>query len=278
MVTQNRTRRSQVMDVTPQLAAQWLAMNTNNRPVRKEAVKRYAEDMAAGRWVLTHQGIAFGEDGTLYDGQHRLSAVVMSGATVKLEVTWGMTPEQRLYLDQSIPRASGDTFTIVYGIDHGKDRVAIARMLLAIRRGFMGAKSNGVMWEVLKFYEPELTWAVGACIGNELRYAPISGALAFAYRRHPDKVQLFSELARSGAGMDAGHPVLTWRNAIMTAKRSGMNGSQPRFETAAKTLQAIYAFAKGHDLTKLVMPKTDKVREYFGAVYPREPWLPSEEK
>jgi len=44
--------------------------------------------MKAGRWKLTHVGIAFDINNVLQDGQHRLWAVVFSGRTVEMSVTF----------------------------------------------------------------------------------------------------------------------------------------------------------------------------------------------
>src|SRR5437870_5147015 len=71
------------MEVGPELATRWLEGNVHNRKLREDVVARYARDMKAGRWLLTHEPIAFNKNGdTLVDGQHRLWAVVESGATV----------------------------------------------------------------------------------------------------------------------------------------------------------------------------------------------------
>lgn len=58
--------RSTVEQVTPALAAAWLEHNhKQNRPVREHRVRMYAAEMIAGRWLTTHQGIAFDADGHL---------------------------------------------------------------------------------------------------------------------------------------------------------------------------------------------------------------------
>ncbi len=76
-----------VVDVSPEMAAKWLEKNhINNRPIAWRRVEAFSNDMRAGAWVLHHQAVAFGKDGTLLDGQHRLQAVVMSGCTVKMLV------------------------------------------------------------------------------------------------------------------------------------------------------------------------------------------------
>lgn len=82
--------------VTPALAKQWLEKNTNNRNVNFAKVKKMAKDMREGHWDTTHQGIAIATDGTLVDGQHRLMAVVESGVTVRMNVTFNAPKSQHI--------------------------------------------------------------------------------------------------------------------------------------------------------------------------------------
>ena len=71
-----------IMDVTPELACRWLEANTQNRVVNPAHVDRLVRDMKAGRWYLTHQGIAFDTHGLLVDGQHRLWAILEADVPV----------------------------------------------------------------------------------------------------------------------------------------------------------------------------------------------------
>ena len=80
---------SQVLEVTPELATAWMGKNTYNRLISRHTVRKYASDMERNKWTLNHQGIAFGEDGVLVDGQHRLLAVIEAAKTVRMMVTWG---------------------------------------------------------------------------------------------------------------------------------------------------------------------------------------------
>lgn len=59
-------------------------------------VKKMAKDMREGHWDTTHQGIAIASDGTLVDGQHRLLAIVESGVTVRMNVTFNAAKSQHI--------------------------------------------------------------------------------------------------------------------------------------------------------------------------------------
>ena len=78
-----------VVDITPQLASEMLANNFDgNRRIRSSYVSQLAQVMRDGRYFSENgQTIVVGEDdGVLYDGQHRLSAIVESGTTQRLLV------------------------------------------------------------------------------------------------------------------------------------------------------------------------------------------------
>lgn len=95
---------TKVMLVTPEMAKKWLAQNMkNNRPVLRNTVHAYARQMRNGQWKLTHQGIAFDENGELVDGQHRLNAIIEANVSVMMNVTF------------NVHRAPGEVFTIDMG-------------------------------------------------------------------------------------------------------------------------------------------------------------------
>ena len=64
----------QLVEITPELAHEWLGFNTHNRNIRQRIVTAYAADMTGGDWQWNGESIKFAEDGTLLDGQHRLAA------------------------------------------------------------------------------------------------------------------------------------------------------------------------------------------------------------
>jgi hypothetical protein len=64
---------SELVEITPAMAREWLEKNIeNNRGVGAQVVDAYARDMLAGKWYIPGDPIRFDEDGNLIDGQHRL--------------------------------------------------------------------------------------------------------------------------------------------------------------------------------------------------------------
>lgn len=115
----NTQRRMEIMDVTPDMAADWLRKNTKNRPIRQAVVDTYAGAMKNGKWTLTAEPVIFSapfkdpdtlenKPETLMDGQHRLLAIIASQATVPLTVWFGCEPEEFGAIGQGRRRTVGD--------------------------------------------------------------------------------------------------------------------------------------------------------------------------
>lgn len=81
---------NQIVNISPEIAEQYLKTNANNRKLNDKRVRQYAEDMSNGKWQLNGESIKFNKSGMLIDGQHRLSAIIKSGTSVQMLVTWGI--------------------------------------------------------------------------------------------------------------------------------------------------------------------------------------------
>ena len=153
-----------VENVTPEMARAYLLRNKSNRSLRLGTVKKYAEDMKAGRWQMTHQGLAFSKYGDLLDGQHRLNAVVVSNVTVPMVVVWGVEADSALGLQVDVglnrsaadvlnaPRQIVDPCAFIHQLNEGKvgSRASIAKYFFAFRHdvqkivGESTAKKRGI--------------------------------------------------------------------------------------------------------------------------------------
>lgn len=70
----------EVIDAT--LAKAYLENNSKHRPIKQERVNRYIADLARGDWKLNGKVLIFDENGTLRNGQHRLTAVAESNIAI----------------------------------------------------------------------------------------------------------------------------------------------------------------------------------------------------
>lgn len=107
--------------ITPELARKILdELNTSNRPLRESKVTYWQTIMKSGRWLYTHQGLAFSTTGALQDGQHRLEAAHREGFTLDINISVGMPDENFAVVDTGTIRSGADTLAV-----EGKDNVNI---------------------------------------------------------------------------------------------------------------------------------------------------------
>ena len=94
--------------VTPEMAAEFLKMNKDNRPIRQSWAEEWAGRIRRGEWMPTHQGIAFDEDGYLIDGQHRLTGGVIANLSMYCQITTGLPRAAFAVMDQGNRRTLSD--------------------------------------------------------------------------------------------------------------------------------------------------------------------------
>jgi hypothetical protein len=99
---------AEIVKVDPELAEIWLTTNQGNRNLRKTAVERYAKDMLAGQFTISNDAITFDADGRLINGQHRLSAVVVSGVTLEMLVLRDAPADSFARMDRGVSRTYAD--------------------------------------------------------------------------------------------------------------------------------------------------------------------------
>lgn len=97
--------------ITPEYAAVLLETNTENRTISRGTVTAYANDMISGNWDETvGVGISIDADGILRDGQHRLMAIVESGASIHMWVCRNVSKDG-IY-DNNRKRSNADQISI----------------------------------------------------------------------------------------------------------------------------------------------------------------------
>ncbi len=107
---ERKIMRMDLLRINPDGALKFLETCESNRNIQWQRVLQFANDMTRGAWRLTHQGIAFNEDGKLIDGQHRLWAVVESKTTQRFYAATYEGKETALLMpfDMGLNRTTGD--------------------------------------------------------------------------------------------------------------------------------------------------------------------------
>jgi hypothetical protein len=240
--------------ITPTQAAIWLNANTNNRPIRRSLVKQYAKEMKNGTWRLTHQGIAFGSDGTLLDGQHRLAAIVESDVAVTMLVTRGIDNRAQLVMDDHAKRSSGDALSLVRKEKITHQDVSVIRAVTELsssgRPSRMSKEELNTIYDTFKlaleFISPLLPNEKG------VSSAPVKGAIVLAWFYVADLAKLtrFCDVlsGRQMASDETEKPAVLLREFML---KHGMKSHGCRIDAFQKAQRAITAFVNGEKITKL---------------------------
>lgn len=210
--------------ISPKMASDWLQsdINRENRRLRPHHVNDLAREMAAGRWISTHQGIAFAKSGRLLDGQHRLAAIIQAGVSVRMMVTEDLDEQAFKVMDRGLKRAHHELLHLVENADENHLICQAIRHYLTettvnrrpspgdIEDEFLGQKFVAWVWVGKEV----------ARLPRNLRNAGVYAALAVYYYVNPEKAKAFMEGYRTGAGLDAMSPVLNLRNRVLGCANS----------------------------------------------------------
>lgn len=213
------------MWVTPEMATKWTADTSfNPRKLRPSSVKKYLRDMAVGAWAYPVDSIVFDAEGHLVNGQHRLRACILADRPFFTDVRWGVG---RAAVDAGDRGAVRNFADMVRALDIQRaDKVA-------------GAVRLSKRWEDREFRknlvytDRELSEWLEANPGlldvmadaGRARRAGFKEAVcaAFFYRLHQidgDTAEEFIEHVIEGAGLEAGDPILMWREKVITRRHA----------------------------------------------------------
>jgi hypothetical protein len=244
--------KSEVIKITPSLAEHFLSKNILNRNISHALVNKYATDMESGNWEITHQGIAFYEDDTVADGQHRLLAIIKSRTTVSMMVTYGLKKESSLGIDIHRPRSIVDGIKIG-GFSDWIDFKHIALInTIANRKRLTSVET--ISW--LKKLEQSVKFATTHLSSKRyLTNASSQAGVALAHYNKVDEALLshFCKVFLNGvAESKFDTSIIKLRDEFLN------NPSQShgvKMEKFYKTQRAIIAVANGEVLTRLITPK-----------------------
>jgi hypothetical protein len=215
-----------VVFVTPDMAKRWLKLNTHNRKVRDADVRRYARDMASGDWSLTGEAVKFDAAGTLLDGQHRLAAIVLSGATVPLFVIRGVDSEAQAHMDTGRKRTASDVLSLS-GETHSSLLAATARLALGVNLGGSNiGRYEASHAEITEFVNdnPGLRYAVDFIrqYARRTDCPPAIAAYAFWRMARIDTMEAgqFWMAAADKIGLRQGDPTIALTNRLAEARRN----------------------------------------------------------
>lgn len=218
--------QSNITLVTPELALEWLGLNDRNRPMNKSFVAALAKAIERGEWQVTHQGIAFDEEGTLIDGQHRLAAIAKCGIPVEVMVTREVSRNTFTVMDTGRKRTARDVLALANEANSTHLAAALRGLYLYEKDqsgrwgGASSQISNDQLLAVLEEH-PGMRDAVihGIALNRGMKMTTTAASVGWyvTSRERPDIDQTgWKEGLITGANLSAGDPRLTLRNTMLS--------------------------------------------------------------
>lgn len=254
--------------ISPDMAKKFLEKNTVNRTVHERVVAALVRDIKNGNFVLTHQGIAFDENGNLVDGQHRLIACALAGIPIEVYVTRNLPKENATYVDCGIKRRFTDmlAFSGEYSDSAAlRNKQSIASVKTAVRFGYNGniVLSFDETRALLEAFSDEIEALYKASITRKSATASINGAAlaALICGESADAIHNFFSVYLHGDSSDCADfnasAAYVWSRSVMDAKVKGIR--LPQSEVYNCTQNAIWQFIHGGN-TKVI--RSTKVLRY----------------
>ncbi len=206
---------SAVETITPEIAQAMLATTRRNRGLSKATVRRYTADMRRGHWLINSDAIAFDDTGALTNGQHRLSAVIASGATIQALIVRGLgaidirglSITAQDVTDCGKRRSIGDQMQISHDVEHGR-HVAAAVNAIALLCGGSAVSAPQAL-EIHALYREPITEVLAlslAAIDRQIAFASLIGAGAYLLAARPAEARSYLERVFTRVGITPGDP------------------------------------------------------------------------
>lgn len=227
----------------------------NNRHLDERTVLKYAQDMKAGHWLTTNQGIGFDKNGNLVDGRHRLWAVYRSGVTVKMVTAYGLegikntnaTLKPQDAIDVGRSRGLAQQLQ-VDGVDAPRLAAATARMIAAMALKTENRKISTAMAKGILNVYGETMRTIYTLSGRYTAHARgyLLAPWTLYYASHPSNCKQFSNSFYDLVGLPVGSPILALRKFLET---HSVRGWRAGLDCSLATCNALMAYHNGDKLS-----------------------------
>jgi hypothetical protein len=215
-----------VVDISPELARQWLNLNIGNRPASQAHVAKLERSIREGKWKMTGDPIRFSKTGKLIDGQHRLQAILNSGSTVQCVVMRDLEDEIFNVIDSGKSRQKSDILFIELGlpVETCKVLASACGWVIDYEREQYGFHGKADKSDVLEFVTANPALIESAIYAQALPHqSPVPRSIAaffhfYASRRNQHSAERFLERFMVGTVDGADDNLLHLRNLCFTSK------------------------------------------------------------
>lgn len=247
--------RVELVQVTPDMAFDYLSTNDHNRRLDVRRVKHLAAAMRSGEWQLNGETIILSSDGVLLDGQHRLAALREYGRPLTMLVARGVESSAFKTIDTGVARSATQVLGMA-GINNAVACASAAKMLWQMHHnvGMLITPPPTYILQVVERYPQIEGWArrtVGRGVSLVLPATALVVACVYldTIANKPDEAETFFRGVTEGVGLLEGSPILALRNRIINLRSSGTRLDS--MTVWPVTVRAISYFEDGRSISKI---------------------------
>lgn len=232
--------------VTPRVADKWIGLkHEKQRKISAKNTDKLIRDMRSGKFLYTHDVIAFSTDGRQVNGNHRLHAVVKSGVTCFFNVLLGVPADTVMVMDAGSKRSIGQQL-IMGGVDAEGLTTPISMVLRFESKSVADSPvTTPQVLAGLESYKKEIALVSGLREHHRGAFnGPPWGAILYVAKTHPEEAYDFARGVCTREGLKAGDPALAflnWRDKEArsgTGYSNGTRGTRKHSLAAARCLRA----------------------------------------
>lgn len=260
-----QTSNQSLIYFDPPMARRILASsNIRNRPLSDNYADRLMKEMISGRWQYNGEAIKFSTDDVLLDGQHRLTAlsrVPDDSFSIPFLVVQGLPVESQDTMDQGKSRTARDQLNID-GLTCDRNIAGAVRVYLDWQNGHLFrdrinnrvTNTEVVAWARQHALELSLMEDISSQKLRRVKCRPsVTLAVLLHFRLIDGEAQKeFTDGLLTGAGLEAGNPILTLRERLDRIKSQGLKISDR--DLIAFFVIAWNAWRQGRSMIKFQRP------------------------
>lgn len=251
--------------ITPAMAKDMLKRNPLNRNIRERHLKRLEKSIKDDQWQENGQGILIAKDGTIIDGQHRLTAVVNTKKSIVSLVVRNLSPAVKETIDLGAQRTCADHLKMQGYTGPVFALAAAAGVCLNFKNGVYAEQRQKVSpHEMLHYLKSNRGILKSAQIfSNNLEFMqllPQSVSIACHYlfsQIHKSRAEGFFYQLMTGEGITKTSPVLKLRNELISMRGNGKRGEINRKVFMWYMTEAFQAFLENKCVDSLPEYKTE---------------------
>jgi hypothetical protein len=244
--------------VTPQLAAEFLKLQSEHQRGRREKVLlQLISDFGRGQFIFTGDPIRFQVGGIGKDGQHRLTAQVIANVTATYLVMVGMSAEALAKIDNGITRTVRDIIRL-----RGENRIAPSNIMSTAinleaanfdKKVIMSVTDKVAAADALSDEEMLFLSEMSTALQEgKIRSAGTLGGALRALRMYPDSTTV--EFLGATFGNKGGHPAFipnlsaVLYNYLNTSRSAKGDRPEAIYNQVVAVIRTVRAFVEGGEV------------------------------